>query len=73
MANKRGIITSSYVFISISFLIFVLLNYIAIRGFAQTQTEQKTTSALNNTQPGISDHIFTTLRKDNAYMIYNGT
>ena len=33
----------------------------------QTQTEQKTSSAINNnTQPEISDHIFTTLRKDNA-------
>ena len=33
----------------------------------QTQIEQKTSSALNNNnQPKMADHIFTTLRKDNA-------
>jgi hypothetical protein len=33
----------------------------------QTQTQQKASAAVaTNNQPRISDHIFTTLRKDNA-------
>jgi hypothetical protein len=51
----------------------ILLNSITIRGFAetqtqmQTQTQQKASAAVaTNNQPRISDHIFTTLRKDNA-------
>lgn len=67
MGNKCGII-SSCVFLSVSFLILILLNSIIISGFAQTQTQtQQKASALNN-QPKISDHIFTTLRKDNSCM-----
>ena len=47
----------------------ILLNSITIRGFAETQmqTQQKASAAIGtNNQPKISDHIFTTLRKDNA-------
>src|SRR3954447_3889226 len=71
MANKRRIMsTSSCVFLFLSFLILILQNSSTIRGFAQmqaqSQTEQKASSALDNNQPKISDHIFTTLRKNNA-------
>ena len=60
--------TSPCLFLSVSFLILILLNSITIRGFAQMQpqTEQRISSALNNNQPKISEHIFTTLREGNA-------
>ena len=32
----------------------------------QAQTQQKASAIVDNNQPKISDHIFTTLRKDNA-------
>src|SRR5919197_1674616 len=56
-------LSSSWVFLSGSLiLILLLVSSITISGFAQTQIQEKVVA---NTS-GISDHIFTTLRKDNA-------
>ena len=62
MKNKHRITSTSYVFLSASFLLCSNAN---TNSTAQPQQNASVT-IIDYNQPKISDHIFTTLRKDNA-------